>query len=155
MSMRLERSHAVAIAVGAGSLALDQATKAVFESWDCGDVICPLRNHELMLGIVGGSVLQVILASIAGLALFAGWVWLASKRAPIPAVAIALVVSGIVGNLVDRLALGSVRDFFDFPGNTVINVADVSLIVGVLIAVGALIVGMARDRPDQDVNAIR
>ncbi len=153
MSPRLERSHTVALAVGVGSVAVDQVTKAVFESWDCGDVICPLRNHELMLGIVGGSVLQVILASIAGLALFGGWVWLASKRAPIPAVAVALVVSGIVGNLIDRLALGSVRDFFDFPGNTVINVADVSLVVGVLIAVGALLVGISGDAGDQDVNA--
>lgn len=136
------RHQIVAWAIGLSALALDQLTKATFESSSCGDVICPLRNDELMLGVVGGTTTQVLAASVVGLALFWLWVRVANRRAAIPVVASALVVSGVVGNLIDRVFLGSVRDFLAFPGNTVVNVADLALAVGLLVAVGALIVGL-------------
>ena len=129
-------------------LVLDQVTKAWTADASCGDVICPLRNDELMLGIIGGTTTQVILASAAGLMLFGVWVALARRRATIPAVAIVLVVVGVVGNLIDRLLLGSVRDFLAFPGNTVVNFADLALAIGLLGAVGSLILGLVRGAPD-------
>jgi hypothetical protein len=49
-------------------------------------------------------------------------------------VATAMIVAGILGNVIDRLVLGSVRDFLAFPGNTVVNVADIALVVGISMA---------------------
>lgn len=69
------------------------------------------------------------------------------QRPTIPVVATALIVSGVVGNLIDRVFLGSVRDFLAFPGNTVANVADLALAAGLLGAVAALIVGPRQPFP--------
>lgn len=139
MTIAAARSaRVVAWGIGLSALALDQLTKAAFQSWPCGDVICPLRNDDLMLGVVGGTASQVLAASIVGLGLFALWVRVAKRRATIPVVAIALVVSGVIGNLIDRLFVGSVRDFLAFPGNTVVNVADLVLAGGLLVAVRSI-----------------
>lgn len=46
--------------------------------------------------------------------------------------AIALVLGGIIGNLIDRLRLGYVTDFIDFKVWPVFNVADMSGVVGVI-----------------------
>jgi lipoprotein signal peptidase len=128
-----------AVIVGLVVLLLDQVTKAAVDDWDCGDVICPFRNDELMLGIVGGTSLQVLLASVLGFVLFALWVRAVSRHARMPATAIALVVSGIVGNLIDRIWLGHVRDFIVGPAGSVFNIADVALVMGLAWAIGAIL----------------
>jgi len=45
--------------------------------------------------------------------------------------ALSLVLGGAVGNLIDRLRLGYVVDFFDFRIWPVFNVADIAIVVGV------------------------
>ena len=94
---------AVGVGVGAVVLAFDQVTKEVFESRPCGDVIYPLRNDELMLGVVGATTTQVLAASVISLALFWHSLRVASRRATVPSFAPALVVSGTIGNLIDRV----------------------------------------------------
>ena len=53
------------------------------------------------------------------------------------AIALALIVSGALGNLIDRLMLGAVRDFLNVgigPLRTgIFNVADVSVMMGVVL----------------------
>jgi len=143
----VNRQLAVAGVVGSAVLALDLITKAMFDRWSCGDVICPLRNDELMLGVVGGTTAQVLAASFIGLALFGLWYRVASRRVRIPAVAVTLVIAGVIGNLIDRIWLGSVRDFLAFPGNTVVNVADLALVAGLVIAVATVIAGLVSRSP--------
>ena len=53
------------------------------------------------------------------------------------AIALALIVGGALGNLVDRLSFGYVRDFIFVFYNTnifpaIFNVADIALVVGVI-----------------------
>jgi signal peptidase II len=45
---------------------------------------------------------------------------------------LALVLGGLLGNLIDRFALGYVTDIFMFAGLPVFNIADVCILVGVL-----------------------
>lgn len=52
--------------------------------------------------------------------------WLAS-------VAIGMMLGGAVGNLIDRVRLGRVTDFIDFPHYPAFNVADSSITVGIAI----------------------
>ena len=62
------------------------------------------------------------------------------KKKPISkwlAVALSLVVGGALGNLIDRVWLGKVRDFIFVFYNTdifpaIFNVADIALVVGVI-----------------------
>ena len=64
--------------------------------------------------------------------------------------AVALLLAGILGNTVDRLALGHVRDFLvtrAFP-TLVFNVADLLLVVGGASLLMAACRGRRRDRPD-------
>ena len=61
-------------------------------------------------------------------------VWLARLKRPLSAVAIAFIVGGALGNLIDRVAYGFVVDFLDFSGlhfPWVFNIADMAINVGV------------------------
>jgi signal peptidase II len=48
-------------------------------------------------------------------------------------VALGLVLGGTIGNLIDRLRLGYITDFIDFGFWPAFNVADSSIVVGVII----------------------
>ena len=50
-------------------------------------------------------------------------------------VSVALIVGGAIGNLVDRLTLGGVVDFFDFLIWPVFNIADSATTIGALILI--------------------
>lgn len=45
---------------------------------------------------------------------------------------LALVVSGAIGNLIDRVAKGTVTDMFDFRIWPVFNIADMAVVIGLL-----------------------
>jgi signal peptidase II len=55
-------------------------------------------------------------------------------RGKVSAVGLGLLVGGSLGNLIDRIWLGHVRDFIWIPA-FVINLADVALIAGALVVV--------------------
>ena len=51
----------------------------------------------------------------------------------VTAISVALIVGGAIGNLIDRLILGGVIDFFDFIIWPVFNIADSAITIGVFI----------------------
>ena len=85
------------------------------------------------LGHVGPWILSgLAIAIIAGLL-----VWLRGQRRPWPAVALALIIGGALGNVIDRLRFGAVVDFllvhwrqWYFPA---FNLADSAITVGVVL----------------------
>jgi signal peptidase II len=63
-------------------------------------------------------------------------VWLLRASRWLTALALALVVGGAIGNLIDRVRFGAVVDFFDFSGlffPYVFNVADAAITVGAVL----------------------
>ncbi len=69
---------------------------------------------------------------------FAIWLWRAARKWT--AIALALVVGGAIGNVIDRVVFGAVVDFLDFSGifrpyffNYVFNVADAAISVGAVL----------------------
>ncbi|HHT28512.1 MAG TPA: signal peptidase II [Firmicutes bacterium] len=52
---------------------------------------------------------------------------------------LAMALAGAIGNLIDRLRLDVVVDFFDFQIWPVFNVADICIVLGVCILIGTIL----------------
>lgn len=120
-------------------LAADQAVKAIvrgaIERGDHADLALGIqlvntRNSGVAFGALqdGGAIIAVVgvVAVVALLTYFAlnatrRWVWLP----------VGMLLGGAIGNAIDRIALGSVVDFIDFPAWPAFNVADICITVGV------------------------
>jgi len=130
-------------------LALDQATKETIrafldrgESWPSPDWPVRIRyvtNTGAAFGILQDQTAFLIVTTILGL----GAIYLYYRYPPfhhlLAPVAIGMMLGGAVGNLLDRVRLGRVTDFIDFPAWPAFNVADSSIVVGV----AALLLGYA------------
>lgn len=79
-----------------------------------------------------GAMRWVLVALTVSIAFgFGVWLFRAARRLTITA--LAMIVAGAAGNVVDRVRFGAVVDFFDFSGlyfPYVFNVADASISVG-------------------------
>lgn len=154
------------LTIAAGVMVLDQLTKfwvvrhfQLYES----RVVIPgffhltyLTNTGAAFGFLAGEqnvLRQVFFIGVALVAILAlGYFYRTMKnRTPLFTVAIGLISGGAVGNLIDRLRLGSVIDFLDFfigryhwPA---FNVADSAITVGVgLFLLASLLDGKAEKR---------
>ena len=58
-------------------------------------------------------------------------------KLPIYTVCLCMIISGTIGNFIDRVIFGSVRDFltFDFMNFAIFNFADICLTVGVILII--------------------
>ncbi len=152
----------LALSVGVGVLALDQATKLValarlspgvpVSVVDEVFALTLVLNPGLAFGVLGAVppgwrwvVALLSLAALCALALLAvrllpGGGWLA-------ALALGLIFGGAVGNLVDRWRFGAVVDFLDVYWRVyhwpAFNVADSAISVGVALLALRLLTGNA------------
>ena len=149
--------YALVILVGIG---LDQLSKALAVAFLKGEPSFPLWRGVLHLTYVENTgaafgmlkdhrwvflVFSTIAILLLGAYLFRGVSYLSDKREdgtypPIGAlagVALALIVSGGIGNMIDRIFLGFVVDFIDFTliNFAVFNVADSFVTVGAVLLV--------------------
>jgi signal peptidase II len=148
------RATVAAGLVAAGTLALDQATKAIVRSEIArGDEIHVLPGVQLVntrnsgvafsLFTGGGWVLSVIaVIALIGLIVFF-FTHLERRLIWLPT---GMLIGGAAGNLIDRAAEGSVTDFIDVPMWPVFNVADIGVTVGMLILLYVLEGPPSRDR---------
>ncbi len=88
-----------------------------------------------LLGDAGGWQRWLFIAIAIGVsAALAVWLARLPAKARFTAIALALIVGGAIGNLIDRLARGAVVDFIDLYYRTwhwpAFNVADVAICVG-------------------------
>ena len=144
-------------------LALDQATKL----WAAGALdygmpveVLPFFNLTLVhntgaafsfLADAGGwqRIFFVVLSGVVSAVLVA-WLWRLPREARLLGIALALVLGGAVGNLVDRVAYGYVIDFLDFHAGgwhwPAFNVADSAISCGVVLL---LVDGLFGGRPQR------
>lgn len=98
----------------------------------------------------------ILLLTAAAVVALSVWWWKTREKAPLTGLwALALILVGAVGNLIDRVALGYVRDFIDFRPElpivghwAVFNVADMCICVGV----GLYLLSEWRRKPVPDGN---
>lgn len=96
--------------------------------WNRGMSFGMLQSDGMMRWVLVGLTLAIAIGFS---------VWLAQAGRKLTALALALVVGGAIGNVIDRIRFGAVVDFFDFSGiwppyffNYVFNVADAAISVG-------------------------
>lgn len=110
-----------------------------------------VHNQGAAFGIFPGYQPMFVATSILVLVVItAFWVRMRPRAWPI-VLGLALVIAGAAGNLVDRMLIGTVTDFFhiaiiDFP---VFNIADMSVLAGVFLLVAWLLFG---PQPDKDAD---
>ena len=118
-------------------VALDQATKTLAAGpGRSHGLIYPMRNPAFSLQIADAGRWTEVLAMAAFLAVGVAVMSRLMASGRVPAWAIGLLLGGAVGNVVDRVLFGSVRDFL-IAGPVVINLADVAVLIGVAAAYGA------------------
>jgi signal peptidase II len=129
-----------AAATVGGVLGLDQLSKALVNSWlDRGESVnvffgldlTNTRNSGVAFGALQGkaSVVGVLIA----IALVALVVWFVLNAArPWLWLPVGLLLGGALGNLTDRVREGAVTDFIDPIAWPAFNLADTSIVIGVL-----------------------
>ncbi len=149
-------------------LVLDQWTKWMIESHlsrHASMEIIPqllnfthVRNTGVAFGFFAsyGNATGTLVLTLLGLAalIFVGYYfWLVPRNDRPLLVALALVIGGAIGNLIDRIMQGGVTDFIDFYRGTyhwhTFNIADTAISIGI----GLMILGTFR-RTDENAEAV-
>jgi len=123
-------------------VAIDQLAKSAAPHLHSG-LIAPARNPDYAFGAVGGSALALIAGSLVVLGMFLAVIGRLAGRVGISPGLPALIAGGMLGNTLDRIHYGSVRDFLVVPGG-IINLADLAVAAGVLSLIVALAVQVPR-----------
>jgi signal peptidase II len=143
-------------------LALDQASKLLIERHlplyqireviPCFFTITHVENRGAAFGLLanlpGAGTLFVVISLIAIILICAYFHWLKEEEVWTP-LCLALVLTGAVGNLIDRFRLGSVVDFLDVHYQgwhwPAFNVADACITIGVLLLAVKIVWGEKKD----------
>jgi hypothetical protein len=104
----------------------DQLTKAV--ATHAGLVA---HNPADALGVVGGPAPLLIVGTVAVMAAFLALVAGPAVALGVSPLAPALIVGGMLGNALDRIRFGAVRDFIVTPW-AIVNVADLAVAAGMV-----------------------
>jgi signal peptidase II len=135
-------------AVAGAAFAADQVTKMIVSSalalGEEVEVFGPLSIHHVQnSGIAFGlfpTATEVVII-LTGIAVTWMLVFFArsGSRHPILPVALGLLLGGSLSNLVDRVRLGHVTDFLDLSYWPAFNLADMFIVAGVAVLIGALL----------------
>lgn len=94
----------------------------------------PTRNTGMAMGFFQDNTLLILIASIA---LIGACVWLLRdvRLSGLALAAVSMIAGGALGNMIDRVALGSVIDMFEllFMDFYIFNVADVGVVCGAVL----------------------
>lgn len=101
------------------------------------------ENKGMAWSLFSGQLVFFCLAAAAAIGVMS-WYLIYKETTKMTRIALAMMIAGAAGNLIDRLLLGYVRDFlhfyiftYDFP---IFNVADSCLTIGVILLIlGSLI----------------
>ncbi|MFV0559547.1 MAG: signal peptidase II [Enterococcus sp.] len=93
-----------------------------------------LRNTGAAWSILEGKMFFLVLFTALALAVVIYCMWKNRKASHWLMLGLSLILAGGIGNLIDRIRLGYVVDMFqtDFMNFPIFNVADMSLVVGVV-----------------------
>jgi lipoprotein signal peptidase len=142
------------LVVTATVVLIDQITK-VAATHDPSTVVVSARNPAYALGIVTGPAPALIIGSVIVLCTFVVMADALASRFEISVLLPAVVAGGMIGNTLDRIRFGAVRDFLVTPW-AIINIADIAVAAGVIGIVVTLAARLPRLRVElADVGSLR
>ena len=134
---RLVPFTAIALAV----VAADQATKVairasldVGEGWPTRDGLLQLshvENSGAAFGILQGAGPLLLVTAVIGVVAVVAYLFFMPPSGRLYALALAFILGGATGNLIDRMARGTVTDFIDPAHYPAFNIADSAIVLGV------------------------
>lgn len=125
-------------------LAFSQLTPGESDSILPGVSLGQTRNEGIAFGIFAGK--PWIVFSLMGIALAVlVWFYLRHRGRPGLWLATGLLLGGAIGNAIDRIALGYVRDFIELPHFPSFNVADIAITFGVIV----LVLTVEQNQPEE------
>lgn len=98
-----------------------------------------ILNTGAAFSILSAHTWLLVVISLVALAGIFWYYHKTPKSQSIKRLALACIASGAVGNLIDRVYYGSVRDFLDFRIWPIFNIADCFVVVGVVILISCLV----------------
>lgn len=118
-----------------------------------------VRNYGASFGILQGESLLFFFITLVALVLF-GYFFSKSdiKNKKVYTFSFIFLISGTLGNGIDRLLFGYVIDYIQIPflpivGNTIFNLADVILIAGVvLLCIDVLILDTIKNKKNKTIE---
>lgn len=142
--MKLKTKYIVLFSIIVIVVAIDLVTKMLFGDISYTNIIPKLINFQTnhgndgaAWGILGGKRGALIAIAIIGLVVFLLVdIFVIKSRSKLYTIGLGLYLGGTVGNLVDRIYLGYVRDFINFtflPTFPTFNLADSFLCVGAVL----------------------
>src|SRR3546814_2573784 len=98
----------------------------------------------------GGETLRWILVAVTAIVAAAVAFWMTREKAKGDVIALALILGGAIGNILDRIRFGYVVDFADLHFGTfrpflIFNVADACITIGVLLLVARALLLREKD----------
>lgn len=100
--------------------------------------IIATSNTGIAFGIGQGGALWILIAIAVVISTWL-FLWLLRTRRPITATGLGLAIGGALGNVLDRIRLGSVRDFIDVYWRDwhwpAFNLADAAIVTGLAIVI--------------------
>lgn len=154
LTIASKKSMIICFIIIVGLVALDLITKSIiFANFEMHlDYPCIpgvvrfylLENHGSAFGMFQGMKIFLVVVAIIALVFF---IFMFKdvdlKEQPMYSICLSLIISGTLGNLIDRIFHGSVRDFltfdfFDFPS---FNFADMCMCVGVFLFIFDILFG--------------
>lgn len=149
--------YGILIAVIAAIVGLDQLSKllVVHNMYDGQVSVIPhvlrftyVENEGMAFGLLADHRWVFLVLSTVGIAALGFYLFRYVKK-PLPGVALALIVGGGVGNMIDRIRLSYVIDFIDFyfipAWYWVFNVADAAVCVGGALFVLSLLLDIVHE----------
>ena len=140
--MKARTKYIIMFSLIVGFVALDLITKWLFGDIGYTKIIPNLIHFETNFGndgaawgILSGKKVLLILIGVAGLIGIFVLDFFLKRKSKLYIVAISMFIAGALGNLIDRIFLGKVRDFinFSFINFPTFNLADCFLTISVVL----------------------
>ena len=136
-----------------------RANLAIGESWPDEDWLVKfthVTNSGAAFGILQGAGIFLVVTAVIAIGAIVFYYLFPPLEHGLLRLALGLQLGGAAGNLLDRVRFGKVTDFVDFPRYPEFNVADSSIVIG-LVVIGAFFLltesgrlGTAKEASDGD-----
>lgn len=146
-------------------IVLDQWTKALATEHLSGVSTVPViegfahltyhTNQGIAFGMLQGAGWLFNTVTLIVVPVLMLYVYLAPIGSTFKEIAVTMIISGGIGNSIDRLSLGYVVDFIDFSRigfNAIFNVADSFVTVGAFMLIGALLLELVKETKNVNNN---